>query len=53
VDARAELAAGGDVRFARRADPEAGQAERRRRSLYDRERLADGEAELGVEASER
>src|SRR5450759_2926551 len=49
VYTHAECTTRSEVRFARRPNPEAGDAERRRRSLEHRQRLADGEAELRVE----
>jgi hypothetical protein len=49
VDAGAQLVARGQVVFARWADSEAREAERRWGSLDDRERLTDDEAELRVQ----
>jgi hypothetical protein len=53
MDAGAQLGACGEIALVRRADAEAGDAERGRRSLEDRERLADRESELSYSASER
>ena len=49
VDAGAQLVARSQILFVGWADAEAGDAERRGRSLEDRQRLADREAEFRVE----